>query len=80
MYSVVLCIEVTNISLLSLEMHSPSPVSVLFVLGREDDLVGLSESLFPHSMGSFSSQFAFELLCLCSPLLSFLDLLDCERD
>lgn len=54
---------------------SLSPGSVLFVLGRDNALVALLESLLSHGVGSFSSYFAFEVSSLCSsPLLSVLDL------
>lgn len=55
-------------------LGSLSPGSVLFVLGRDDDLVALLESRLPQGVGSFSSYFAFEVSSLCSPLLSVLDL------
>lgn len=54
---------------------SLSSGSVLCVLGRDNALVALLESLLPRGVGSFSSYFAFEVSSLCSPhLLSVLDL------
>lgn len=58
---------------------SLSPGSALFVLGRDNALVALLESLLPRGVGSVSSYFAFEVSSLCSPpLLSVLDL-DSEK-
>lgn len=62
--------------LLSLEMQSAIPALCSLPWESDDDLVALLESLLPQCMGSFSSCFAFEVSSLCSPWLSFLDLLD----
>lgn len=54
-----------------LRKQSSCPSSALCVLGVDNDLVALLESLLPQAMGSFSSYLAFEVSSLCSlPLLS----------
>lgn len=75
-YSVELCYEAADISLLSLEMQSTSPALCSLPWESDHGLVALLESLLPQGMRSFSSYFAFEVSSLCSPWLSFLDLLD----